>query len=192
MERKKIVEKFFASPKKDRIEKFDELVANDLNEAYSRGIEFLGIKSEPLEFESLVTSYPEGLLDKSKARVIYDENKMRYDIARFTSLSFGSDFLYYYTSVVDHAKGQVYNDYSLEVSYLDIKGIEASLKFKQINDVFHQLLEFKLLLQDRSIDVPLRIYLINKDTKSENYELERDTVIFLTNLKRFLRGKMSI
>ena len=40
MERKKIVEKFFASPKKDRIEKFDELVAKDLNEAYSRGIEF--------------------------------------------------------------------------------------------------------------------------------------------------------
>ncbi len=192
MERKKIVEKFFSSPKKNRIEKFDELVANDLKEAYKRGVEFLGIKNEPLEFESLVTSYPEGLLDKPQARIVYDENKMRYDIARFTSLSFGSNFLYYYTSIVNHAKDQVYNDYSLDVSYLDIRGIEASLKFKQINEVFHHVLELKILLQDRTIDVPLRIQVIDKNTDEESYKLEKDTVVFLTNLKQFLRSKMSI
>ncbi len=117
---------------------------------------------------------------------------MRYDIARFTNLSFGSDFLYYYTSIVDHIKGQVYNDYSLEVSYLDIRGIEVSFKFKLINDVYHHILELKLLLQNGSIDVPLRVFVIDKDTDAENYKLDKETVVHLTNLKQFLRDKMSI
>ncbi|NMA05602.1 MAG: hypothetical protein GX931_04440 [Acholeplasmataceae bacterium] len=192
MERKKFVEKFFSSSKRENVEKFDELVEKDLKEAYKRGVEFLGIKNEPFEFESLVTSYPEGLLDKPKAKIVYDENKMRYNIARFTNLSFGRDFLYYYTVIVDHGLGEIYNDYSLDVSYLDVRGIEVSFKFKIINDVYHHILELKLLLQNGSIDVPLRVFVVDKDTDVESYKLKKETVEHLTNLKQFLRNKMSI
>ncbi len=192
MERKKFVDKFFSSSKRENVEKFDQLVEKDLKDAYLRGVEFLGIKTEPLEFESLVTSYPEGLLEETKARIVYDENKMRYDIARFTSMSFGSDFLYYYTSIIDHGRGQIYNDRSLDVSYLDIRGIDVSLKFKQINDVFHHILELKVLIQNGSINVPLRIIVVDKNTDVESYKLDMETATLLTKLKQFLRSKMSI
>lgn len=192
MERQKFMKQFFKSPKKDAYETFDSYIHQDLIKAFDRGQLFLGIEGEDMAYQPLVFSFPEFLLKDVDSQVVYDENKMRYDMTRFNSLSFGEEFLYFYTCLIDHNQARIYNDFSVEVSYLDIKGLETAFKFKQVNDVYHHVLEFKILLQGKTLQIPIRNRVVNVDTDDSAYELDTDVLGILTDLKHFLRDKMSI
>ena len=52
---------------------------------------------------------------------------MRYNIIVHLSLV---GFLYYYTAIVDHGLGEIYNDYSLDVSYLMLEELKYRLNLK--------------------------------------------------------------
>lgn len=191
MERQKFMKEFFKSEKKEAYETFDSYVHQDLSKAFDRGQLFLGVGSEEMIHQPLVFSFPEFLVKDIESKVVYDADKIRYDMTRFNSLSFGSNFLYYYTCLIDHNHPRIYNDYSVEVPYIEIKGIETSFKFKKINDVYHHVLELKLLLHGKAITIPIRNRVVSMDTSEEVYNLDEDVLGVLSELKEFLRNQIA-
>ena len=191
MEREKFMKEFFKSAKKGSFETFDTYIHQDLTKAFDRGQLFLGIDDEITAHQPLVFAFPEFLFKDIDSKVIYSEDKMRYDMTRFNSLSFGDQFLYFYTCIIDHTQERMYNDFSVEVSYLDIKGLQTSFRFKKIHDIYHHILELKVLLHGKDISIPIRNRVVSVDTDEAAYQLDADVLGVLTELKKFLRSKMS-
>lgn len=190
MDRETVIKDFLKSKNS---EEFDQLILEDLDTAYLRAMQFLGVDLEDINAKQpLVFSIPEALYKDIDSTFVYTPVGIRYDMARYNAFFFGQQYLYFYTAVIDHKIGQIYNDATTEISYYDIKGIQTAFKFREIKDVYHQILELRIILDGKDIVVPFSDSVVSADTELSGFELDDETLATLTDFKKFLRQKMSL
>lgn len=193
MDRKKFMKKFFFKKQNDKsIGQFDGYVLEDLQKAQNRAKLLLGVEEHLVnEFNPIVISTPAVSDEFFEPVLIYGEDRIRFDVADFDAIYFGKDLLFYYSCVIDHKTGASFNDTLIEVPYSKISSIETASTFETINSNKHHVFELGLSIsENESINIPLRLLLVDDETAEEDFLVPRELLEMSTDLKEFLRGKI--
>lgn len=187
--RKKFMRKFFRRGKsKRRVDIYDKYVKDDILAATKRGKLLLGLDDEALlAHPSLVYALP-----ALKAKLVFNKDRVRFDLSHFHTLYFDEETLYYYNTIINHKIKGNHSDTALELPYKQIKAIETSLKFVKINNRPHHVFELVLRLDSlNNINVPLKMLAYDSKTPKEAYLIDQELLDMVSSLKQFLRAKMA-
>lgn len=194
MERQNFMGTFFFKKRHDlNFEDFDQFVEEDLKKAKDKAKKLLGVDAMFVnEFNPIIVSTPLPTTKTIEPIYIYGEDRMRYDLAQFAALYFSKDVMFYYKSVIDHKTGANFNDKVVEIPYKRIKTINTSSRFAQVNNLNHHIFEIEIVLDCLdNIVIPLRILLVDETTPKDEYLISNNILEIASNLKSFLRTKLS-
>lgn len=194
MKRKEFMNEFFHSRRRRNlsISDFDAYVLEDINKATTNAKTILGVDDFVVnEFSPVLVSTPAANSDILEPVIVFSEDKMRYDIANFNALFFGSKFLFHYSCMIDHKTGASFNHHTVEVPYSEIKAIETSSRFELIEEIEHHVFDITLILDNYELVVPLRTLLVDIKTEKKEYLIPKDLLDLMTSLKAFLRKKIA-
>ncbi len=192
MNRQKFMRKFFKSTKKSLINDFDLYVEKDMENAFERAKDFLALQDSDISAHTpIATNAPEALNRDLKSKFIYHENKIRFDVGRYYSLMFGEDLMYFYTSIINHETGEIYNDLAVNIPYNRIKTIQTSLLFKHKLKRNHHVYELRIMIEGMDdINLILRNIVVDNETPDAQFNLDTKLKDVTEDLLFFLRNKI--
>lgn len=188
MNRQKFMRKFFKSTKKSLLDDFDLYIQKDMENAFERAKDFLALENEDISaHRPIATNAPEALNRDLKSKFIYHENKIRFDVGRYYTLMFGDNLMHFYTSIINHETGEIYNDLGVSVPYSRIKTIQTSLLFKHKLKRNHHVYELRIAVDGmKDINLVLRNIVVDNETPDAQFvigdklkEVSEDLLFFL-------------
>ncbi|HHT39087.1 MAG: hypothetical protein WCS12_03735 [Acholeplasmataceae bacterium] len=190
--RDKEMKRFFKRKRKRLRDKYDFHVDKDLEVAFERAKAFLYLSDEDIQAHTpIATDAPEALTREIDSKLIYFKDKIRFDIGRYFLLAFGDDLLHFYTAIIDHRVGEIYNDAGLSIPYKRITSVQTSLLFRNIEKRNFHIYELKLSVEGmKDINLVLRNSIVDGKTADENFELDQEVKDLLNGVVRFLREKI--
>lgn len=192
MNREKFMRKFFKSTKKSLLDDFDLYIQKDMENAFERAKDFLALQDEDiLAHTPIATNAPEALNRDLKSKFVYHDNKIRFDVGRYYTLMFGEDLMHFYTSIINHETGEIYNDLGVSIPYNRIKTIQTSLLFKHKLKRNHHVYELRLAVDGmKDINFILRNIVVDNETPDAQFTLGVQLKEVTEDLLYFLRNKI--
>ncbi len=194
MKRLMFMRRAFANKRLGRRQKrYDAFIIDDLKMATEQAKVFLGVTDEAVNaFNPIAYTVPAEKSDKVNPVLIYGKDKIRYDLASFHVFLFGEETLYYYNALLNHKTRSIFNEKSVELPYIQIQNIETISTFKRIYNIDYHVFQLNLAItEQKDLPLPLRVAMINKRTTKKEFEIDEDLIALSTNLKSFLREKMT-
>lgn len=193
MNRNKFMNKFFKKRSSSLIEDFDLYINADMQNAFDKAKDFLGLHDEDMMAHTpIATNAPEALNRDMKSKFVYHDNKIRFDVGRYYTLIFGDKLMYFYTAIINHETGEIYNDLGVSVPYNRIKAVQTSLLFKNRLKRNHHVYELRLAVDGmKDINLILKNTVVDSETPDAHYQLDDRLKDVTESLLNFLRKKIS-
>ncbi len=192
MNREKFMRKFFKNTKKSLLDDFDLYIQKDMEKAFDRAKDFLGVLDEEISAHvPIATNAPEALNRDLKSKFVYHDNKIRFDVGRYYTLMFGEKLMHFYTSIINHETGEIYNDLGVSIPYNRVKTVQTSLLFKHKLKRNHHVFELRLAIDGmKDINLILRNIVVDNETPDAQYGLDVKLKEISEDLLYFLREKI--